>query len=294
MKIEGMITAMVTPFHKDYTIHEEATKKLVEKLIADGVNGIFILGTNGEFQSLSEKEKVAFARLVVKIVNKRVAVYAGVGSCGTKLSIDLANQMKEVGVDAVSVIAPYFQKLSDEALLLHYKTIAQQVDLPILIYNIPSLTNNPISLAVVKELSEIENIKGIKDSSGDFENMRGYIEATKDKDFVVLAGSDSLILKALQAGAKGAVAATSNLLTKIDVAIYQNYLKNDFEAAKKAQDDIETLRSVNKLKIQPVVLKHALKLSGYDVGEARLPLLPVSADDDIKIKEMLAYYKDQL
>lgn len=294
MKIEGMITAMVTPFRDDYTINEEVTRELVEKLIADGVDGIFILGTNGEFQSLNDEEKVSFCRLVVDIVDKRVAVYAGAGSCGTKLSIGLANKMKDVGVNAVSLIAPYFQKLSDEELVAHYKTIAENVDLPILLYNIPSLTRNPISLEVVKELSDVKNIKGIKDSSGDFDNMKAYIEATKEKDFIVLAGSDSMILKALQAGASGAVVATSNLLTKIDVAIYQNYLKGDIEAAQKAQLDIETLRGVNKLKIQPAVLKRSLVLSGLNVGEVRLPLETPTKEDDKKIQEMLDYYKGML
>lgn len=290
MEIKGIITAMVTPFHQDGTINREATKQLVNKLIEQGVSGIFILGTNGEFHMMSDEEKVEYAKLVVELVNHRVPVYAGAGTCGTELSIRLGNKMKEVGVDALSIISPYFQKLSDQEMIEHYRLIAKHVDLPILLYNIPGLTQNPISVDVVKAVCDIENIKGIKDSGGNIEIMKSYIDATKGKDFVVLSGSDSLILKALEMGATGAIAATSNLLTEIDVAIYQNFVVGKKEEALVAQNSIEKLRSVLKLGVQPSVIKRSLVLTGIDVGEARKPIASLSKEADQTIKEMLEYY----
>lgn len=294
MDIHGIITAMVTPFDAHGEISVAGTKQLIEQLIDKGVSGIFILGTNGEFQHLHDDEKVEFAKLVVQSVNKRVPVYAGAGACGTKLAIDLAKQMKEVGVDALSIIAPYFQVLSDAEMIDHYQSIADAVDLPILLYNIPSITQNPISVNVVKALCNHPNIVGIKDSGGNIEIMERYIHETKDADFVVLAGSDSLILKALQLGAVGAVAATSNYLTKIDVAIYDCFKQGKIDEAQRYQQDLETLRASLKLKRQPSVLKRTLQLSGIPVGNTRKPLQAPTAEDDVLIKQMMQYYEGKL
>ncbi|MFV0380830.1 MAG: dihydrodipicolinate synthase family protein [Breznakia sp.] len=291
MEIKGMITAMVTPWDKDDEINEEASKQLIEKLIADGVDGLFILGTNGEFTLMSDDEKVAFAKLVVRACKGRVPVYAGAGACGTKQVIDLGNRLKEVGVDVLSIIAPYFQSLSKKEMIAHYKNIAAHIDMPILLYNIPSVTKNPISAEVVTQVCMIPNIKGIKDSSGDLALTQAYLDASKHEDFVVLIGSDSRILAALEMGAKGAVAATSNLLTKNDVAIYQNFIKGDIKEAKKCQEAIEAFRAVNKRGIQPSILKRSLSLSGIDVGYARQPIQKPSAEDDQAILEMLKQYQ---
>jgi len=291
MEIKGIITAMVTPFNEDDSINKEATSQLIEKLISEGASGIFILGTNGEFHVMSDDEKVNFASLVVRFVNHRVPVYAGAGNCGTKQSIILGNKLKEVGVDALSIITPYLQKLSEYELIEHYKLIASSVDLPILLYNIPSNTQNPITKEAVRQLCKISNIKGIKDSSGNIEVMKEYIQVSTNEEFVVLSGSDSLILKALQLGASGAVAATSNLLCKIDVSIYDYFINQEIEKASKAQDSIEELRNVLKLALQPSVLKRSLELIGIPVGKTRRPISATSQSIDNEIKKMLSYYR---
>lgn len=291
MEIKGLITAMVTPFNEDNTINEEATRQLIEKLINGGVDGIFILGTNGEFHVMNDDEKIAFVKQVVSIVDKRVPVYAGAGSCSTDHCIELAQKMEAAGADALSVITPYFQTLSDQELIDHYKAVAQSVKCPILLYNIPKCTGNCISENVVSELCKVDNILGIKDSSGKLELMESYIKASINENFVVLSGSDSLILKALQIGAKGAIAATSNLLTDIDVSIYQNFLKGDIEAAQKAQESIDVLRNVLKLGVQPSIIKKSLVMSGIDVGTARAPIAKPSEEDCKKVAEMLKYYE---
>ncbi|MFA6849991.1 MAG: 4-hydroxy-tetrahydrodipicolinate synthase [Selenomonadaceae bacterium] len=291
MEIKGIITAMVTPFDANQNINAAATKQLVEKLISKGVSGIFILGTNGEFHVLSDDEKIEFAKIVIKAVAKRVPVYVGTGGNSTKQAIELSQQMEKAGADALSVITPFLVPISQSELVEHYKKIAASVKLPILLYNIPKNTGINIDKKSVEELAKVKNILGIKDTSGDINNIADYIKAGEGQDFHVLSGSDSLILKALKIGAVGAIAATSNLLTSIDVAIYKNFVAGDLKAAQKNQDAIETLRAVLKLGTVPSVIKRSVTLSGIDVGAARYPVSVTTLEVDEKIKTMLTYYK---
>jgi len=291
MEVKGIIVAMVTPFDKDYGINEVATKQLINKLINAGVSGIFILGTNGEFHMLTEDEKVAFAKLVIDEVNKRVPVYVGTGGNSTSEVVRLSKRMEELGADALSVITPYFVAPSQEEVIYHYKAIAEAVSTPIVLYNIPKNTGINLEAKTVKELAKIKNIIGIKDSSGKIENIENYINAGKGEDFAVLSGSDSLILKALKIGAAGAIAATANLLSDLDVSIYDNYIKGDLEAAEKAQQEIEALRNVLKLGTVPSIIKKSVEMSGISVGPARLPVREPNKDVVKKIQDMLDYYK---
>lgn len=290
MEIKGIITAMVTPFDENQKINEAAARQLVDKLISQGVHGLFILGTNGEFHVLSDDEKVAFAKIVIDQAAHRVPVYVGAGACGTEATIQLAKRMEAVGADALSVISPYFIAPTQAELANHYRQVAEAVNIPIIMYNIPKNTGVNIEPETVKSLIGVRNIAGIKDSSGNMENMQGYIDASKGSDFVVLVGSDSKILPALKIGAAGAIAGTSNVIAELDVSIYENYLKGNLEAAQKAQTDIDVLRGVLKLGTVPSVMKRAVTLLGIDVGDARYPVSKLPQEADEKIKEALAYY----
>lgn len=293
MKIEGLITALVTPFDKNGQLDLESTEKLINRLISEGVDGLFILGTNGEFHVMENEEKIEFAEEVVRIANKRVPVYAGTGMNSTMETIELSKKIVEAGVDALSIITPYFIKLSDEELYEHYLEISKSVDIPILMYNIPNNTGNTLSPNVVARLAKIENIKGIKDSSGDIENIKAYLKCTEEDEFSVLSGSDSLILSALKAGATGAVAATSNVLTKTDKAIFDYFYAGDIEKAQEMQDSIEEFRRILKLGRVPSVLKHTLTLRGNPVGYARKPVLHVSEDYYEDINSIMDDYRLQ-
>lgn len=291
MEIKGIITAMVTPFDENQKINEVAARQLVDKLIGQGVHGLFILGTNGEFHVLSDDEKVEFAKIVIDQAAHRVPVYVGAGACGTQETIQLAQRMEAVGADALSVISPYFIAPTQQELADHYRSVAQAVNIPIIMYNIPKNTGVNIEPETVKSLIGVKNIAGIKDSSGNMENMQGYIDAGEGSDFVVLVGSDSKILPALKIGAAGAIAGTSNVIAELDVSIYDNYLKGNMEAAEQAQKDIDVLRGVLKLGTVPSVMKRAVTLLGIDVGDARYPVSKLPAEADEKIKEALAFYK---
>lgn len=189
---EGIITPIVTPIQRDEKecVNLEAMKQLVDHLIEKGVSGIFPLGSNGEFHVLSNQEKMDVAKAVIEQVNGRVPVYVGTGACSTAETIQLSKQAESLDADVLSVITPYFLKPTDEELIQHYTQVAASVKIPIILYNIPKATGVNISVSVLKELSKVDNIYGIKDSSGDLDNLKGYIEAVEGTKINVLVGSD--------------------------------------------------------------------------------------------------------
>ncbi len=293
MKMEGIITPIVTPFKRNASqeINYEATKELIDHLISHGVNGIFILGSNGEFHVIDECEKIEFTKKVVEFVDKRVPVYVGTGACSTRATIRLSKAVEAAGADALSVITPYFLKPTDENLYNHYKEIAESVNIPIMLYNIPKATGCPLNPELIERLADIPNIKGIKDSSGDVDNLKAYAEIAKRKDINLLVGSDSKISIAYDLGATGAVAGTSNVIVDTLVGLDKALRSGETELAEKLQKDIDVLRGVLKLGTVPSVMKRATELAGIaEIGPARKPVQELSAEDDEKIKEMLKYY----
>lgn len=293
MKMEGIITPILTPFHRDeeQSINYEAAETLINHLIGHGVNGIFILGSNGEFHVIDEDEKLAFAKKVIEIVNGRVPVYVGTGCCSTRETIRLSKKMEELGADALSVITPYFLKPSDENLYAHYEAVAKSVHIPIVLYNIPKATGCPLSPELVNRLADIENIQAIKDSSGEEDRLRAYAEIAENKDFQLLVGSDSKISFAYSLGAGGAVAGTSNVIVDTLVGLDKALRAGDTETAEKLQKDIDVLRAVLKLGTVPSAMKRSCELAGIaEVGPARRPVQELGAEADEKIKEMLKYY----
>lgn len=293
MSFSGIIPAMVTPLTKEQTINEPVTRQLINRLIRAGVHGIFALGTNGEFHLLSAEEKVRLARIIVEEVNGRVPVIVGTGGIGTQDVITLSAQMKEIGADAVSVITPYFIPQTQEELLYHYEKIAGSVDLPIILYNIPGRTGVSLNVETVAKLAKVPNIIGIKDSSGKLENVQQYIEATKDEDFSVLVGTDSLILKTLLAGGVGAVAGTANLLPELVVSIYDHWRAGNLDEAQKAQELLQPLRDSFQYGTLPSVLKKAMELYGIPVGPPRLPVAEVTGEALKKVEDMIAFYQNR-
>lgn len=294
LKIEGIITPIVTPFYddEDQNINYEAAEQLINHLIRHGVKGIFILGSNGEFHVLEEDEKMEFAKRTIEIVAKRVPVYVGTGACSTKMTVRLSKKMEELGANVLSVITPYFLKPTDRELYEHYREVAESVKLPIILYNMPRATGCALKPELVDWLADIPNIAGIKDSSGDLKTLAAYAEIAKNKDFSLLTGSDSKISYAYGLGAVGAVAGTSNVIVDVLVGLDRALRENNTIEAEKLQKDIDVLRNVLKLGTVPGVMKRAVELSGIaKAGPARKPVRKLTKADDREIKDMLAYYK---
>lgn len=267
----GIIAAMVTSMNEDETLNEQEIRNQVNRQIAAGVDAVFCLGTNGEFYILREEEKLEVIRIVVDEVKGRVPVYAGTGCTGTKDTIALSLKAKELGVDVLSIISPYFAAISQKEIYLHYKAIAKAVDLPIVMYNMPARTGNNIAPETVAELAKIRNIVGVKDSSGNWDNLKSYIHATRGMDFSVLSGNDSLILPTLREGGHGGITAVANIYPDTMVSILRKFVAGDEEGAEQAQQSIAPIRACFKFGNPNTVTKKATNLRGFPVGPCRAP-----------------------
>lgn len=271
LDIHGVIPAMVTPMNKDESINENELRNQVRRQIAAGVHGLFVFGTNGEFYALSEAEKLRILEITVEENNGRLPVYAGTGCPGTEDTIRLSRACEKIGADALSVITPYFAAVSQKELIGHFERLAGSVGIPIVLYNIPARTNVAMTPATVKKLSKVPGIAGVKDSSGNFDNILQYIEHTADSAFAVMSGNDSLLLWTLQAGGKGGVCGIANLFPETMASIYELWKKGDFAAAKKAQDSIRAIRDCFRLGNPNSIVKMSTNLLGYPVGPCRKP-----------------------
>ena len=211
----GVIVPMVTPFRRDegQTINYEAGEQLVERIIAGGASGIFTFGSNGEFHVCTPDEKIEFSKFVIEKVAGRVPVYVGTGSCSTREAVEMSKRAEDAGASAVSVINPYFMKVSDAEIEGYYEAVAESVKIPVLMYNIPKSTGTNLSPEVVARVAEIDNVKGVK--------LAAYIEAARGKDVDVLVGSDGKISAAHALGASGAIAGTANLITNVVVSLWR-------------------------------------------------------------------------
>lgn len=283
--VKGIIAAMVTSMHDDESLNMEEIKNQVNRQIAAGVDGVFCLGTNGEAYILSEDEKLRIIETVVKTADGRVPVYAGTGMPGTADTIRLSRKAKELGADVLSVISPYFAAISQEEIYNHYAELASAVDLPIVMYNMPARTGNNINPDTVARLSKVPGIVGVKDSGGNFDNMKQYIELTDPETFSVLSGNDALILWNLLAGGAGGITAVANIYPEVMVSIYRLFLAGDLEGAKKAQDSIRPIRNCFKFGNPNTVTKTAARLAGNPVGPCRRPFCSLSEASVAKIKE---------
>lgn len=285
--IKGIIAAMQTPMNADGSLNEVEMRNQINREIEAGVDAVFCLGTNGEFFILSLEERIRVMEIFVEETRGRVPVYAGTGCVSTEDTIYLSQCAKRIGVDVLSVITPYFAAISQEELYEHYKAVAESVDLPIVMYNIPMRTGVTIEPETVGRLADIPNIVGVKDSSGKFELIQSYIEATKDKEFAVLSGNDALILDTLKAGGTGGITAISNILPEIMVSIYQKYKAGDEEGAREAQNSIAPIRACFKYGNPNSIVKIATNLIGYPVGPCRRPFGLVSDEAKQAIKECI-------
>ena len=286
--VKGIVAAMVTSMHDDESLNFQEIENQVNRQIAAGVDGVFCLGTNGEAYILSEDEKLRIIETVVKAADGRVPVYAGTGMPGTADTIRLSKKAKELGADVLSVISPYFAAISQDEIYNHYAELASAVDLPIVMYNMPARTGNNIAPDTVARLSKVDGIVGVKDSSGNFDNMKQYIELTDPETFSVLSGNDALILWNLLAGGAGGITAVANIYPEVMVSIYKYFMQGDLEAAKTAQDSIRPIRNCFKFGNPNTVTKTAARIAGNPVGPCRRPFCSLSDAAVEKIRETVA------
>jgi 4-hydroxy-tetrahydrodipicolinate synthase len=278
LKLHGIIPPIATPMHADGSLNLDAVPALVEHLIAGGVHGIFAPGSQGEAFALSASERLEVIEAVLKAVNGRVPVLAGTGTITTRDSIKLTQEAERLGVDAASIITPYFITPSQDELYAHYAEIANAVSLPILAYSNPSRTGGikiaPSTLA--KLATNIPHFIGVKDSSGDLSETATIINGCPP-DFQVFVGRDTLIYGGLCYGAVGAVAMTGNVVPGLLVGIYDAFQKGDHACARDLQAKLAIFRdAIPRLGSYPAPIKEALNMMGLYVGPSRKPIQPLS------------------
>lgn len=272
--IRGIIAPVVTPMNADESINIPELRNQIERQITGGAHGIFCFGTNGEGYILSTKEKEEILKATIDQVNGRIPVYAGTGCISTRDTIYMSKRAEELGTDVLSIITPSFALASQKELYDHYCEVAKHVNIPIVLYNIPPRTSNKLLPETVAKLAkDVDIIMGVKDSSGDIENLKAYIRVTRNlgKDFAVLAGNDGSILTCLKEGGTGGIAGRANLYPKTLASIYNYFVAGDLEKAQAAQDAISTLQRVFKFGNPNTVIKKAVNLLGYPVGDCRKP-----------------------
>ncbi len=286
--IKGIIPAVVTPMTEDQELDQKGLETLLDHLIAAGVDGVFTVGTAGEFWALTVEEKKRVFEWTVGAARGRVPVYVGTCANTTREAVLLAELAHQAGVDCISVLTPVFITPDKEQMYQHYKAIAAAVpDMPVLLYGNPDRTNNPLPVDLVVRLAEtVDNIAGIKDSSGDLTTTAEYIRQTPD-DFRVLMGRDTLIFAALQHGATGAIAASANIAPELSVDIYRHFTAGRLQEALAAQYALAPLRLAFGLGTFPAMLKTGAELMGLPAGPPRTPVAPLNPEEREKLRQVL-------
>lgn len=296
VELKGIITPILTPMNADESVNLEELRNQIERLIDGGVHGIFPFGTNGEGYILNEKEKEAVLEAAIDQVKGRVPVYAGSGCISTADTIRMSVRAQELGADVLSIITPSFAVASQKELYDHYVEVAKHVDTPIVLYNIPARTGNKLLPETVAKLAkDVDVIVGAKDSSGDWENLKAYIQQTRDleKDFYVLSGNDSLILPSLKEGGFGGIAGCSNVYPHVLSFIYNLFKEGKIEEAEAAQESIASFRAVFKYGNPNTVVKKAVSMLGYPVGDCRRPFNYLCEEGVEALKKVLKENADK-
>ena len=286
MKLSGSIVALVTPMFINGDVDYSSLEELVEKQIESGTDAIVILGSTGEAITLNVKEKIAIIEHVVKKANGRIPIIVGSNQNGTIQTIEQTKKFSELGVDAFLLSCPAYVKPTQEGLKTHFKKIAQSIDLPIFLYNIPGRACCDLEPNSVIELSKIPNIVGIKESSGEVDRVATIVNGT-ESDFIVLSGDDNLALRMIKSGAKGVVSVAANLVPSLIKELTKNALAKNFNIAAEIEQKITKLNEKLFVESNPIPVKWALyKLGLIDKG-IRLPLTFLSPEYQGQVNEVL-------
>lgn len=287
---KGIVVPIVTPVTKDGKFDEKAYRKLIDYLADNGIHGVFPFGTTGEFYAFDLGFYTNVLEVTKDAVAGRMDIYAGANDITTGGAAKIAKAVEKVGgIDALSVLTPMFVSQTQHEVYEYYREVAESTSLPIIMYNNKPKTNVTIEPATAAKLALIDNIIGVKDSTGDMTNTEEYLRLTRGMDnFHVMMGRDTLIYAALCYGAKGAIASCANVAPRVAVDIYEKFMAGDHQGALDAQFKFSALRISTNMGTFPVVLKEALKLIGLDCGDCVKPIQPLNDEQREKLRGVLA------
>lgn len=286
---EGCGTAIVTPFTKDGVNFEEF-KKLIEFQIKNEVDAIIVCGTTGEAATMTIEEKKETIKFAIDTVAKRTKVIVGTGSNNTKVAIEMSKFAEDAGADGILVVTPYYNKTTQQGLIAHYIEIAKAVKLPIIMYSVPGRTGVNILPETCKELSKIENIVAIKEASGNISQVAKIASLCKE-DLAIYSGNDDQIIPVLSLGGKGVISVLSNIMPKYTHDMTKKYFEGNMKEATKMQLDVIDLTDALFAEVNPIPVKYALNLMGFDFGVPRLPLIELSTKNKQVMEEVMKKHK---
>lgn len=271
---KGCGTAISTPFDKN-GVNLTEFSKLVEDQIKGGVDSLIVCGTTGESSTMTEEERLKTIECAVKVAKKRVPIIAGTGSNNTRAVIEMNKKVEEIGADAVLIVTPYYNKTTQDGLLMHYTEIAKNTKLPIILYNVPSRTGLNILPETAYKLSKIENIVAIKEASGNLSQVAEIANLCGD-DLKIYSGNDDQILPVLSLGGIGVISVLSNIKPEFTHNMCYNFFDGKIKEATQMQVDAIPLIKALFSEVNPIPVKEALNMLGYNYGNPRLPLVPMS------------------
>lgn len=282
----GCGTALVTPFRQDLSLGEPTLRWLVRRQIEAGINFLVPCGTTGENPTLTRAEHLRVVEITLEEAKGKTPVLAGAGGYNTADVIELAKELKAMGVDGVLSVTPYYNKPTQEGLYQHFKAIAAAISLPIVVYNVPGRTGINVEPATLKRLAEVDNIVGVKEASGNISQMASILNQVADR-FAVLSGDDSITLPLIALGGRGVISVVSNEIPSEMTGLAQLCLSNDFPAARQLQHRYLPLMEVNFVESNPIPVKAAMALMGLLEPVWRLPLVPPKPENLEKIRKVL-------
>lgn len=286
-KLQGSMVALITPMHANGDVDYQSLANLIDWQIEQGTDSIVAVGTTGEAATLSMDEHIEVIEFFIKQVKGRVPVIAGTGANNTVEAIELTQHAKEVGADCVLLVAPYYNKPTQEGMYQHYKKIAETVDIPQMLYNVPGRTVVDIQQATVERLADIDNIVAIKDATGDVARGAKLIEAVKGR-MVVLSGDDATAVDLVKVGAKGNISVTANVAPKAMHEIFSLALQGKFDEANAMNDKIAQLHDILFIESSPIPAKYALHKMGKIEQGIRLPLTWLDTQYHTQLDEALS------
>jgi len=283
---EGSGVAIVTPFTEN-GVDFEKLSKLIEFHIANKTDAIIICGSTGEAATMDDEEHVAAIKCAVDTVAGRIPVIAGTGSNDTKYGIELTKKAQKLGADAALVVTPYYNKCTPDGLVAHYKAIAGSVDIPIILYNVPSRTNVNISPYVLSKLADQENIVAIKECN--LSQVPEIYSECGDR-YTLYSGEDGLAIPMVSLGAKGVISVVANVIPEFTSTMIHSYLNGDIKKARDMQIEVIPLVKAMFCEVNPIPVKESLNILGIDVGHCRMPLCDMSEAGRAKMTEVLKSY----
>ena len=286
MKIGPLVTAMVTPFTDDGEVNYGEAGRLASYLVENGCDDILVCGTTGEVPALEDEEKINLIETVSQEIGERGRVLAGTGSYNTSHSIEVSRKAEEAGADAIMLVVPYYNKPPQDSLYRHFAAVADSSDLPIMLYNVPSRTSRNLKADTAVELSRIDNITAIKEASGDLEQV-AEIAARTSPEFQVLSGDDGLTLPIMSVGGSGVVSVAAHIAPAEIKKLLNLCQENDFHRAHSINSELLPLFKAIFMTTNPIPVKTALSMLGWDVGGFRLPLSAMEKEEKDKLNKFL-------